>query len=326
MQGGEAIFRSSYKVYSGLLILLPLIFILSLGLLVGCSKSKKEEREVISENVKEEVMLRYPKYAGSFYPDDPVELKSMIEDFFSKADVKADENVVCLEVPHAGYIYSGLTAAFAFKSVGYKPDVVIIIGPSHRMPVSGAVLSPIETWRTPFGDMHVDAKLTEALTKASDYFHIDSSPHEIEHCIEVQLPFIQYLWGDVPIVPIVIWQGDEDSAKKIGEAFEKVVREDGRKVLIVATADLSHYHSLSVATKLDKVAIEALQSGDPMEIIKKDELGSCEVDCPFALASVGYYAQKVGAKKAEVLKWATSAETTGDTSQVVGYLAMKWTK
>jgi len=325
MQNRESVRWSSHKVYSGLLVLLSVIIFLSV-LSVGCGKNKKEDGEVISENVKEEVVIRYPKYAGSFYPDDPTELKSMLEDFFSKADVKADANVVCLEVPHAGFIYSGLTAAYAFKSVGYKPDVVIIIGPSHRMPVNGAVLSPEGTWKTPLGDMTVDSRLTETLTKASDYFHIDKTPHEDEHCIEVQLPFIQYLWGDVPIVPIVVWQGDSDSAKKIGEAFEKVTREDGRKILIVATADMSHYHPLSVATKLDKVAIEALQSGDPMEIIKKDEAGACEVDCPFALASVGYYAQKMGAGKTEVLKWTTSAETTGDSSQVVGYLAMKWTK
>ncbi|MGQ9706096.1 MAG: AmmeMemoRadiSam system protein B [bacterium] len=323
MQNRESIYGLSHKVNGSLLIALSLIIIS--GLIFNCGKNKKED-EIVSEDVKEELVIRYPKYAGSFYSDDPVELKSMIENFFSLADVKADDDVKGIEVPHAGYIYSGLTTAFAFKSVGYKPDVVIIIGPSHRVPVSGAVLYPEGVWRTPFGDSKVDVKLTEALTKASDYFHIDSSPHEMEHCIEVQLPFIQYLWGDASIVPIVVWRGDEESARQIGEAFVKVVSEDGRKILIVATADLSHYHSQETAKKLDDNAISALTSGDPMEIIRSDEVGASEVDCPFALASVGYYAQKMGAKRTEVLKWTTSAETTGDTSQVVGYLAMKWTK
>lgn len=322
---GESLQGIEGKIDKRVLIIL-LVFILSLS--VGLLSCKKNEREktFVSEDIKEEVLVRNPKFADAFYPGNPAQLKSMLESMFNKADVVSDENVAGIVVPHAGYMYSGLTAAYAFKSVGYKPDSVIIIGPSHRMPVSGAVLYPEGVWKTPLGDMKVDEKLNEEMMKASDYFHTDISPHEIEHSIEVQLPFIQYLWGDIAFVPVVVWRGDEKSAREMGDALVEAIKEDGRKILVVATADLSHYHPLTVADKLDHEAIRALESGDPMEIIRADNSGATEVDCAFALAAVGYYAQAVGAVNTEVLKWTTSAEASGDTSQVVGYMAMKWSK
>jgi hypothetical protein len=307
------------KYISVIISIIVLIFIA-----VDCNK--REEKQEISNN-KEEVSVRDPQYAGSFYPSSAGEIEKMLEKFYEKIDVKKDSGVVALNVPHAGYIYSGETAATGYYSVGYTPDTVILVGPSHRAPVSGGAVYPDGIWKTPLGDVEVDEEVADFMLEHSEYLHSDKKIHTPEHSLEVQLPFMVYLWGDIKIVPVVVGVGGETMARDLGRAiYDTIENFQDKKILLVVTADLSHYHDLDTASALDGKALEALESDDPFEIIKVDSSGDCEVDAPVALAMAGYVASLMGADLRENLKWTTSAEATGDTSQVVGYSAFKWAK
>lgn len=305
-----------------------IILILSFAVItVSCGDGERKVKDKTKSEIEEEVSVRQPQYAGSFYPANPDEIKAMLEQFYSDLEVEKDEGVVALNVPHAGYIYSGKTAATGYYSVGYNPDTVILVGPSHRLPVSGGAVYPDGIWKTPLGDVQVDEEIAEYLLEHSEFLHIDREVHEPEHSLEVQLPFMIYLWGDFKVVPIVVGRGGEKMAKDMGRAiYDTIMNYEDKKILVVVTADLSHYHNLDSASELDGEAIEALLSDDPFEIIKADSVGKCEVDAPVALAMAGYVAELLGAEGRNNLTWTTSAETTGDTTKVVGYNAFQWSK
>jgi len=188
-------------------------------------------------------MVRNPVVAGAFYPSDVKELKKMIKGFLDKADVKG-KNVIGIVSPHAGYIYCGKIMADIYKSISNKFETAVILGPNHSGYGVGVATSLID-WKTPLGNIKADEEFIKELVKDSMIME-DPRPHMREHSIEVQLPWLQYLFKNFKFVPISInpIYFDLKTCKEIGEKIADVTKKLKRKVLIIASSDFTHYGSM----------------------------------------------------------------------------------
>jgi AmmeMemoRadiSam system protein B len=195
--------------------------------------------------------IRQPAVAGMFYPANEIKLRDEINLYLDlAADVKDYSGIYSLIVPHAGYIYSGKTAACAYKLISNKEyNTVIIISPSHREYFSGISVYNGDAFKTPLGIVNINKEISEKLTADSKNIFLSNAGHRQEHAVEVQLPFLQTVLNDFTIVPVVI--GDQ-SRNIIFELGEKLAQSADEKTLIVASSDLSHYHSKSEADILDR--------------------------------------------------------------------------
>ena len=224
--------------------------------------------------------------------------------------------------PHAGYIYSGPTAARAFSHVAI-PGLVIILAPNHTG-VSGA-RSGISLWeagafRTPLGDVPVDADAANALREISDSLvEIDHTAHEHEHAIEVELPFLQMLRADVRIVPLVIAWDAWEPARRLGDILAKLVTAAGEPALLLASSDLSHYEPAEISEQKDARALEAVTALDGEELLarcKRERISMCG---RAPAATVLAAARDLGGTRAEVVDYRHSGWVSGDNARVVGY-------
>lgn len=261
-------------------------------------------------------MMRSPVVAGQFYPASPSQLKSMIE---KMVDVKAEkQEVIGLLSPHAGYIYSGPVAGAVISRIKFK-DTFIIMGPNHTG--RGKPLSIVTegTWQTPLGKVEIDAELGKRILATSKYLHEDSLAHQYEHSIEVQIPFLQYFKPDVKIVPIVLGYATGEIYREIGQGIARVVKESKKSAVIMASSDMTHYEPDESARSKDMQAIDAILNLNEAELLKRVQ----ELDismCGFAPAtSLISAAKELGANTAELVKYQTSGDTSGDYSSVVGY-------
>lgn len=266
---------------------------------------------------------RPPYVAGTFYPSDPVELKVMIEKFISQATPpELHGKILGIQVPHAGYIYSGRTAAYAFKTVqGKKYDLIILIGPSHFYPFSGAAVYPEGKWRTPLGTVEVDNEFAEKLMKLKAGFFKGERYHVREHSLEVELPFLQtVLKPGFKIVPIVIGPYDPQrllaGAKKVANLLKD------KNFLIVISSDLSHYHTLKECKKRDERTIDAMLSMNPRRFLWLASRGFVEACGASAIALGEAILKELGANKAVLLRLGNSSEGGTGTERVVGYSAV----
>lgn len=270
---------------------------------------------------------RPPYVAGAFYPSHPVELKAMIGKFISWATPpKLHGKILGIQVPHAGYIYSAPTAAYAFKTIqGKKYDLVILIGPSHFYPFSGAAVYSEGRWRTPLGTVEVDSEFAEKLIKLKVGYFKGERYHVREHSLEVELPFLQtVLKPGFKIVPIVI--GPYDPQKLLAGAKKVARLLNGKNFLIVISSDLSHYHTLKECKKRDKKTIEAMLSMNPRRFLWLASRGFVEA-CGASAIALGESILKVlGANKAVLLRWGNSSEGGTGTERVVGYSAVAFLK
>jgi len=261
-------------------------------------------------------MTRQPVVAGQFYPESPAQLKAMIGKLVD--DRVPREEVIGLISPHAGYIYSGPVAGATISRIEFK-DTFIIIGPSHTG--SGKPLSIMAqgTWKTPLGKIEIDSELAERILTTSSYLQDDYVAHLSEHSIEVQLPFLQYFKPDIKLVPIVLAYATGDIYKEIGKEIARAVKALGRKVVIIASSDMTHYEPRESARTKDFKAIEAILKLDEDELLKR--VGEFDITmCGYAPAvSLISAAKELGAKGAELVKYQTSGDITGDYSSVVGY-------
>jgi len=234
-----------------------------------------------------------------------------------------DENVAKQEViglvsPHAGYVYSGPVVGATLSRVELK-DTVIIMGPNHTG--SGKPLSIMTegVWKTPLGDVEIDSELGKEILVASSYLQEDQLAHQHEHSIEVQLPFLQYFKPDIKLVPIILAQAREDVYQEIGREIAKVIKESNKEVIIIASSDMTHYESQRAAQTKDNQAIAAILELNEDELLKRVQ----ELDismCGYAPAvSLISAAKELGATGAELVKYQTSGDTSGDYTAVVGY-------
>jgi AmmeMemoRadiSam system protein B len=280
--------------------------------------------------------VRPPCQAGAFYEGTPESLKRQIESCFrhrlgpgkipnvTKTGLRRVLGLVC---PHAGYMFSGPVAAHAYYELALdgKPDVAVLFGPNHTGVGSALAAMNEGYWHTPLGDVEVDRDTADAIVRESRIVDIDESAHRLEHSIEVQLPFLQYLYGsDFKIVPICFLMQDLTSAREVGQAAAKVLA--GRNAVIIASSDMTHYEPQKIAEKKDMKALEAVEAMDGARfysIVETQRITACGYGPITALITA---ANASGGKEAKLLCYKTSGDVTGDYSQVVGYAAVCFKK
>ncbi len=268
-------------------------------------------------------MIRKSAVAGYFYPGRAEELRRMLRTMVDPKSKK--EKALAVVSPHAGYVFSGPVAGAVFSSVSL-PDLLVLLGPSHRGMRSIFAIMAEGAWQTPLGDVPLDPGLARAISKRSALIKEDAGAHAQEHSIEVQLPFVQYLRADFSIVPVCIsGLADFQSLAELGLAVAAGIKESGREVLVVASTDMSHYVSREAAGRKDRLAIERILSLDAeglFEVVQKNDISMCGFQ-PTAAAIVA--AKEMGARKAELLRYATSGDATGNYDEVVAYAGLRIT-
>ena len=279
-----------------------------------------------------ELNLRRPAVAGSFYDGDSKSLNMQIEKCFlhkigpgkiPSVVLAGERKIVGLISPHAGYMYSGPVAAHGFYKIALdgKPDTIIILGPNHRG--FGADVSIIINgkWETPLGELEIDKDVAENILNNSKIIKVDNKAHQSEHSIEVQLPFIQYIFGkNVKIIPICMTRQDINTDIEIARSICSSVVD--KNILIIASSDFTHYEPQEYAKNVDKQAINAILGFNPKklyDIIYQQNLTMCG---PGPITTMLIACKSLGAKKAELLKYATSGDITGMYDQVVGYASV----
>jgi len=268
--------------------------------------------------------IKYPNVAGGFYPADKQKLSSLIDKFLEKAKIEDEKkDIFALIVPHAGYIYSGEVAAYSFKAIeGKKIDAVIVIGLSHSTNIDGVAVYEKGFFRTPLGDIAIDEDLAKALTSKDERIFFYPEVFEREHSIEVELPFLQKVLTDFKIVPVLVGSCSYQNAEMLANALSDLIKENkSKKILLVASVDLSHYHSHDQAKVLDDRVAQLVQSLDPKTLYEDIVIGDAEACNSTGLLSVLICAKKLGYTDIKILKRADSGDVTGDKTKVVGYLS-----
>jgi MEMO1 family protein len=261
-------------------------------------------------------MIREPAVAGQFYPDSPAQLRKMIKGMVDESNEKID--AIGTVLPHAGYIYSGPVVGAVLSRVKIKSTAVIMC-PNHTG--RGKLFSVMAEggWKTPLGQVDIDAELAKRILDESRYLEQDTAAHVHEHAVEVQLPFLQYLRPDVKMVPIVLAQANGETYREIGRGIARAISGLNRDVIIIASSDMTHYESQESVRQKDSEAIHAMLQLDEAELLKR--VGQFDITmCGYgAAASMLAAAKELGAERAELIKYQTSGDTSGDYSSVVGY-------
>ena len=269
--------------------------------------------------------VRKPAVAGSFYPANKDALLQAIENCFmhsygpqKKPPVESGRKIIGMVCPHAGYMYSGPVAAHSYYAASsLNVDLVIMIGPNHYGIGSGVATTKEGFWETPLGLIDVDNNAAENVAKISGIVDFDDYAHSEDHCLEVQLPMLQYIYEQFKILPIIMWMQDKDTATDVGKAVAEIVKD--RNALLIASSDFTHYEPNEEAHRKDKELINAILELDVNRyytVLRKLEVSACGYG---AIASVMIAAKILGAKKGELLKYATSGDVAGKKDSVVGY-------
>jgi len=261
-------------------------------------------------------MIRNPAFAGQFYPASASGLKAMIQEMTDKKAKR--EEVIGLVLPHAGYIYSGVVAGAVVSRIKFK-DTFIIMGPNHTGSGKPFSIMTEGSWETPLGKVEIDSALAKQILAQSKRLEEDKAAHAYEHSIEVQLPFLQYFKSDFKLVPIMLAYAGGAVYKEIGKELAGAVKESGRKAIIIASSDMTHYEPQALAQKKDEQAIEAMLALDEDELLKRVERFNISMCGYGPAASLIAAAKELGATKAELVKYQTSGDASGDYASVVGY-------
>jgi len=310
-----------YRIFIIIFIILVVIVVtLSFTLM---KKEKKQKEEII----------RAPAVAGAFYPAQEKVLAIQVDGFLEKVelgDLKGVPQILIL--PHAGYMYSGGVAAYGAKSIqGEDFTKVVLIGPSHTDWFEGVSIYEKGSWSTPLGLVEVDEDFAQKLIKENEKIFFWEKAHSEEHCLEVELPFLQRTLKDFKIVPIIMGAPSKQNTEILARALTKYIDE---KTLIVISSDLVHYPRYEIANEVDRKTIEAILTGD-VELFEKaieesmskgyENLGTCA--CGAEPIKVGLLlAKKLGLNEIKLLKYANSGDVTGDHSRVVGYAAIAFSQ
>jgi len=276
--------------------------------------------------------IRKPTVANAFYAGTKAELTEQIAECFTgplgpgkvpKPVEHGPRKILGIVSPHAGYIYSGPVAAHGFSRLATDglPEAFVILGPNHTGYGSGVSIMTEGSWETPLGELPIDSTLAKQIQKATSIIDIDEEAHAFEHSIEVQLPFIQFLYGDAAkFVPICMMMQDLRTSREIAKAI--IEQSKDRDIFIIASSDFTHYEPHETANRKDKMAIDAITRLDDAAL---NELGenSKVTMCGYGPISVLMAAGNlVGGVKAELLTHKTSGDATGDKSAVVGYSSL----
>lgn len=262
--------------------------------------------------------VRASVIAGSWYPGRPAELQATIERYLTDVEPTVLEGqLVGLIAPHAGYVYSGQVAAYAYKQLeGRDFELVALISPVHRMYRGTYMVTSYAYYETPLGLVPVATDLVDEL---GGELRLARVQHDGEHSLEIQLPFLQHLLGEFRLLPLMLGDQDWGSCQQLASALASLLREE--KALLVASTDLSHFHPYAQAVQLDRRVLERVEAFDPRGL--RDDLAAhrCEACGGGPVMAAMLAAQKLGATRAHALRYTNSGDVTGDRSQVVGYMA-----
>jgi len=260
--------------------------------------------------------MRRAAVAGAFYEAEKSRLKEQLEECFAGVTREEKEGILGAVVPHAGYMYSGIVAANVYAKIP-GVDLFIILGPNHQG-IGSLIAVSADTWVTPLGEVEVDKAFVDALPKR--IIDVDENAHKYEHSIEVQLPFLQFLFDkNFKFVPICIGLSDEDTAREVGEDLADTIAEFEKRVVVIASSDFTHYEPDRVAREKDEYVIEAITELDVAKFynrVYERNSTACGVG---SIAAMMQAAKKLDAEKGELIKYATSGDISGDRSSVVGY-------
>ena len=267
--------------------------------------------------------IRPSPIAGQWYPGDPQRLSVSVDRYINEAklpELKGD--VVAIITPHAGHVYSGPVAGYAFAALrGLKPELVAVISPMHHPYHEPLLTTAHAAYATPLGAIPVDA---EAVRQVDELllnelgFGLEYIRRDREHSLEIELPFLQRVIGsEFKLLPIMVRDQSVKVTRSLGQCLAKTLR--GRNALLVASTDLSHFYPQQIANDLDGEMLRCIESFDPEAVISAEEQGRGFACGRGAVATVLWAAKDLGADRVVVLNHATSGDVTGDTSQVVGY-------
>jgi len=292
----------------------PITLSIILFIALGATQCEGEPQGM--EGVRESIL------AGAWYPGDKQTLAKTIDGYLAEADAKSLKgNLKGIIVPHAGHVYSGPVAAHAYGLLRGK-DIrrVIMIGPSHRVRFRGVSVNLQSGYKTPLGIVPVDQELAKKIIDADPLIRQVPRAHASEHALEIQIPFLQSVLKDFQIVPIIMGEQDYGTCSRLAEILYDVMG-DSAETLLLASTDLSHYHSDKKARALDSEFIDQVRKFSPERLSKALSSGRCEACGGGPTITVMLAAQALGANRSQILQYAHSGDVTGDGSEVVGYVA-----
>ena len=280
------------------------------------------------------MVTRRPAVAGSFYPSDPGELKRLIADCYKHTvgpgrlppSKEESQGIVACVCPHAGYAYSGPVAAHSYLHVSSlrKPDLVVIVAPNHYGIGSGISTYREGEWETPLGKVPVDAPAAKKIVDLTGIVDYDPVAHKMEHSLEVQLPFLQEIYGRFSMLPLSISFQEIETAKELGKGIAELV--DGREAVLIASSDLTHYETADSAREKDLALLKTVEQMDLAAFyttLQRKQVSACGYG---AIGTVIEACRRLGFVRAEVLKYASSGDTAGDKSSVVGYPSARFVR
>jgi len=263
--------------------------------------------------------VRHPAVAGRFYPARPEALLRDINSYLAVSGEKVSA-MGCV-LPHAGYMYSGHVAGAVFARLEL-PARFIILCPNHTGMGKPLAIMSEGIWETPLGQAKIDAEISSELSQHYSKLSEDDEAHRAEHALEVQLPFLQALRPEFTFVPIAVGISSYEALAALGEAVAAVISAHSEKVLIIASSDMNHYESDAVTRIKDQKAIDKILALDPKglyDVVIDEDISMCGYGPTVAMLTA---AKKLGARSAELVKYATSGDVSGDRDLVVGYAGM----
>jgi len=265
-------------------------------------------------------LLRHPAVAGRFYPGDAEELRAEIQSYLQPTDSgdSAPIRAIGCIAPHAGYMYSGHVAGAVFARIEI-PQLCIVMCPNHTGMGRALSIMSEGIWETPLGEVGIHDEFASALKRSFPALEEDMAAHRAEHAAEVELPFLQSLQPQLRFVPIALGTGRLEVLEQLGLAIAGVIAQHTEPVLIVASSDMNHYESDAVTRIKDHKAIERILTLDPRglhEVVTQQDISMCGYGPTVAMLTA---ARQLGAKSAELVKYATSGDISGDRDMVVGY-------
>ncbi|MBN2226238.1 MAG: AmmeMemoRadiSam system protein B [candidate division Zixibacteria bacterium] len=266
---------------------------------------------------------RLPTVAGTFYPDNPTVLQNMINNHLDAVGQlpDIDGRIVAIIVPHAGLVYSGKIAAHAYKLLeGQDIQTAVICGPSHRYRFSGvSVYGPDVTWKTPLGDVSCNRERCLNLLNYDGHIKEIPEAHLQEHCLEVQLPYLQTVLDDFKLVPVLMGYPDRKTIELLADALTAIEPDD--KTIMIASTDWQHYRPASAGWVMDSLGIDCLMRYDAKRLTELLDDGKVEMCGGGATVAIMKAAKARGADRIRILKYGDSGDMSGDKSSVVGYVA-----
>jgi len=263
-------------------------------------------------------VLRHPAVAGRFYPGDPEDLRAEASSYLSQSKNETPVRALGCIAPHAGYMYSGHVAGAVFAHIEI-PRRCVVLCPNHTGKGHPLAMMSEGAWKTPLGEVPIDEALARELKERFPAMQEDSAAHRAEHAVEVELPFLQLRQPELKFLPIALGTRQFEPLEQLGKALAGVIAEQGEPVLLIASSDMNHYESDAVTRAKDHRAIERILTLDPrglFDVVTQQDISMCGFGPAVAMLTA---ARQLGARSAELVKYATSGDVSGDRDMVVGY-------